>query len=119
MDTGRQFVKMIRPLGCAIFLLVAVCVTVLCFTAGRNPIPGYKAPEDTEYYSAHLDALQEELETQVFPNVSGVTGCEITGNILTIHIADEYFAVTRSAILRYFDASLFDFVQDGAADAPA
>jgi hypothetical protein len=110
MNSGQQFVKMLRPLGCVLFLLMAVGVTLICFTAGRDPIPGYAAPEDTAYYAEHLDALQQELETSVFPQLQGVVGSEITGDQLTVQIDGESFAVTRSAILRYFDESLFLFV---------
>jgi len=108
---GQDFVKKIRPAGCILFLFLMVAVLLICFTSGKNPIPGYEAPESTEFYSAHLDQLQTELQQQVFPALEGIEGSEIANGKLVVTIDEENFAVTRAAILRYFDVSLFEFVE--------
>lgn len=108
-STGQEFVRWLRPGGAILVLLLSIAVLVLCFTAGRDPIPGYKAPEDTSYYAQHLDVLQQELETSVFPNVEGIVDCYPENGRLTVVIESSHYAVTRSALLYYFDESLFTF----------
>ena len=103
---GPEFVKKIRPLGCAIFLLIAVLTTVLCFTAGRDPIRGYAPAQTTEYYAAHPQELLAELEAQVFPALEGVVSAEAAEDHVTVRLQSDRYAVTRSALLRYFDESL-------------
>jgi hypothetical protein len=112
---GEDFIKKIGPVGAALFLLLGVAVTVILLTAGRDPIPGYAPPQDTAYYAAHLDELQAELESGVFPALDGVVSCRETDEHLEIVIRKEDFAITRAAILRYFDPSLFLFVQEGGS----
>ncbi len=115
MTAGEDFVKKIGPVGAALFLLLGVAVTVILFTSGRDPIPGYAPPQDTAYYAAHLNELRAELEAKVFPALSGVQSCHEMDGRLEITIRKEDFAVTRAAILRYFDPSLFLFVQEGGS----
>ena len=103
---------MIRPAGAALFLIVAVLVTVMCFTSGRDPIPGYSAPETTAYYADHPEALVSELEENVFPRLpeySMTAEPEENGVLVTIDSA--HFVMGRSALLRYFDASLLTIVE--------
>ena len=111
-NMGQQFVKWLRPVGCVLFLAVAVLVTVICFTAGQDPIPGYAAPHDTAYYAQHLDELQAELEDNVFPYLEGIADCKAAGDTLEVTIAERVFAKTRSAILQYYDLSLFTFTSE-------
>jgi hypothetical protein len=113
MTAGEDFVRKIGPLGAALFLLLGAAVTFLLFTTGRDPIPGYSPPQDTAYYAAHLSELQAELETNVFPALSGIVSCHETDGRLEIVIRKEDFAVTRSAILRYFAESLFHLTEEG------
>ena len=105
---GEEFIKKIRPVGCALFLIMAVLVTAVCLTAGRDPIKGYKAPETTEYYAEHPAELQAELEANVFPQLEGVAGSRIENGVLVVELHTDSFAVTRSALLYYFDESLFE-----------
>jgi hypothetical protein len=108
---GQEFVKKIGIFGCIMFILLAVLVTVICFTAGRDPIPGYQSPEPAEYYALHLDKLEAELEENVFPKLEGVLDSYLKDGRLVVVISREDFAVSRAAILRYFDKSLFEFVE--------
>jgi hypothetical protein len=112
--TGQEFVKMIRPLGAAIFLIVGILFVIICFRAGSDPIPGYESPRGAEYYSQDagtLNELKAELEQNVFPKLEGVAGCRVGDGVLIVTIESDSFAVTRSAILQYFDRSLFEFAE--------
>ena len=109
LTAGQQFVKNIRPLGCVLFLLLAVMVTAVCLTAGRNPIPGYTPPERASYEN-DLPRLVSVLEEQVFPELPEYTmAARVTGDTVTVTIDDEHFVVGRSAILRYFPEDLITF----------
>ena len=59
----------------------------------------------------HLDELQLELETHVFPELEGIRSCENTGNVLEIVIDSEHYIASRAVIIRYFDRELFLFVK--------
>lgn len=106
---GQTFVKTIRPAGCALFLMLAILVTAVCLTSGRDPIPGYEAPQTMEYYAENPEALVAELETGLFPALEYDMTANLTGSTVTVTIEDENFVIGRAAILRYFDESLFTF----------
>lgn len=108
---GEEFVKRIRPIGCAMFLILAILTSAVCVTAGRDPIKGYEAPEDMEYYAQNLQELQVELQANVFPKLDGVLDSRVDDGVLIVEIDSSYFAVTRSAILRYYDEGLFEMVR--------
>jgi hypothetical protein len=112
-SAGQQFARWLKPGGCVLVLVISILMLVTCFTAGRNPIPGYAPPQTSEYYAAHLDELKAELEEHVFPELKGAAGCSVDGARLKISIESDYYGVTRSAILRYYDADLFEFVEKG------
>lgn len=106
---GQTFVKNIRPAGCALFLILAILVTAVCLTSGRDPVPGYEALQTTEYYAENLEALVSELETNIFPALEYDMSAALTGDTVTVTIEDESFVIGRAAVLRYFDESLFTF----------
>ena len=112
-SSGQQIVRWLRPAGCALVLVVAVIFIVTCFTSGRNPIPGYVPPQSSEYYASHLDELQTELEAHVFPVIGGIDGSSVEDGKLRVDIEEKSYAVTRAAILKYYDQSLFEFVEQG------
>ena len=94
----------------ALFLILAVLVTWICLTSGRDPIPGYTAPQATEYYAAHPDELAAELEANVFPALPDYTmSADVTDGSVTVTVDSDHFVAGRAAILRYFDESLFTF----------
>ena len=110
--TGEEFVKKIRPLGCAAFLLLFAGVLLACLLSGQKPISGYEPPHDSSYYAQNQDTLEElrqELEENVFPYMDGVQSCTVGDGVLEITIDSGSFAVTRGKILKYFDKNLFLF----------
>lgn len=115
MNTGEEFVKKIRPLGAALFLLAFVLFLIMAFSSGRPPIPGYEPPQTSEYYAQSKDTLSElktELETNVFPALGGgPVACELEADRLLVTIAKEDYFRIRAAILRYFDPYLFEIVE--------
>ena len=110
---GMQFARAVKPAGCILLLLILLGVLYLCFTSGTDPIPGYEAPQGTEYYGDHLDELQAELQEHVFPKLDGDEESRVENGKLTVVLENDSFAVSRSAILRYYDEKLFDFQRAG------
>ena len=104
--------KTLKPFGCILCLLLMIAVMAICLTSGRDPIPGYSAPQTTEYYAENLEALEAELEENVLPELEGIVSCELVGEKLGITIQERYFAISRSAVLRYFDVTLFEFIME-------
>ena len=112
MGTGEGFVKKIGYVGCAIFLGIFVLFLVTCFTT-KPPVEGYKAPNSSEYYAAHLDELKAELEDHLFPKLDGVTDCTVSDGVLCITLAAESFEETAEAITHYYAKELFSFLKEG------
>ena len=109
LTAGQSFVKSIKPAGCALFLLLAVLVTAICLTAGRDPIPGYVPPEPASY-AQDMSALAQVLEEQVFPALPDYEmRAAVTGDKVTVTIDDAHFVVGRAAILQYFDEEYIIF----------
>lgn len=106
---GQTFVKNIRPAGCTLFLILAILVTAICLTSGRDPVPGYEPPQTTEYYAADPEALASELETNLLPYLEYDISVAVTGETVTVTVEDKNFVAGRAAVLRYFDESLFSF----------
>lgn len=108
-NPGVEIVRWLRPAGCVLVLLISVLMLVFCFTQGRDPIPGYEPPHDAAYYVQHLPELAEELNTHVLPEVDETASAAVDGSTVTVWIDAQRLAVTRAAVLRYYDASLFVF----------
>ncbi len=112
MQSGQWLWKNLKPFGCILCLVIMVLTVAICLTSGRNPIPGYEPPFESEYYAQHTEELTAELEENVFPHLEGILFWENDDGIITVTLAEESFAASRSAILRYFDAELFEFVME-------
>ena len=104
--------KNLKPFGCILCLGLMVLMLIICFTAGRDPIPDYAAPMDTAYYAANLGELEKELENNVLPHLEGIVSCELSEGKVVITIEEHTFAATRAAVLRYFDSQLFEFIME-------
>ena len=87
---------------------------MICLTAGRDPIPGYKVPEPAEYYAEHPDELVTELETNVFPKLDkySMSAAVTESGTVAVTIDSAHYAAGRSALLRYFDSSLLDIQRE-------
>ena len=111
--TGQDFVKKIRPAGCALFLFMLVMFFVICLKPGNSdPVPGYTPPHDSAYYMQSdetLSELEAELEENVFPYLEGYVKSEVSDGVLAVTITEAKFFTVRSAVLKYYDRELFDF----------
>ena len=109
LTAGQSFVKALRPAGCALFLLLSILGTVLCFTAGRDPIPGYRPPERASYED-DLGQLAQVLEQQVFPELPQYgMSARVTGSTVTVTVTGGNLNAARTAILHYFPEELITF----------
>ncbi|MEA4894762.1 MAG: hypothetical protein VB064_05825 [Oscillospiraceae bacterium] len=115
MTAGQDFVKKIRPIGAAMFLLLFALFLYICFSSGSNPLAGYQAPHDSAYYAQSGETLEElktELETNVFPKLSGIEICSVSDGRLAVTIDSVSFSRDRAAILSCYDESLFEFISN-------
>ena len=112
MNTGADFIKKLRPLGCAIVLMCFAAFLVMCFTGGGDgAFLVYEPPQTDEYYAGHIDELVSELNGNVLPLLdAGATCSESDGRALVETGSDSFFAVRR-ALLEHFDDSLLSFRQ--------
>ena len=110
MEAGRDFIKKLGPVGCALFLALFILVTVMLFTAKGAPVAGYEAPHSGEYYAEHLDELKAELEENLVPRL-GVGRCEIevSGEKLIVTASEEDIYKLRPAVIYYYGEELFEF----------
>ena len=106
---GFQIVRWLRPGGAALVLLLGILFVVQCFMTGREPVKGYQPKHDTAYYTAHLDALADELNRDLLPQVDENARAEAGDTIVTVYLPKETYITTRAAVLRYYDRSLFEF----------
>ena len=116
MRGGQDFIKWLRPAGCALFLGLFVLVTVILFTSKGAPVAGYEAPHTAEYYSGHLSELAEELSENLIPRL-GVTSfqIDISGDRLSVTASEDDIYKIRPAVIHYYDADLFEWVVCEAA----
>ena len=106
---GQDFIRRIGPAGCVLFLALAILVAALCLTSGRDPVPGFEAAHDTSYYVNHLDALADELNERFLPQLDTPASAAVSGELVMVTVEGDSFVLVRSAVLRYFDKSLFAF----------
>jgi len=114
MTAGQEFVKKIRPVGVVMFLLLFVLYFVVCFTARPDPLAGYASPHDANYYAQNeqtLTELKTELETTVFPLLTGEERCKVKDGKLELVLDSTNYKASRSALLKHFDGNLFTFVK--------
>lgn len=107
MTAGEGFVKAIKPIGCAIFLLLFVLFMVFCFSA-KPPLEGYDRPNTNEYYAEHIDELAQELETNMLPRLDGIEQCRVEGGKVIVVIDDESFEASSAIIYHYYSKDLID-----------
>lgn len=44
-SAGQEFVRWLRPGGCALILIIMVLMLVTCFISGKNPSPDIRLPD--------------------------------------------------------------------------
>ena len=106
---GFQIVRWLRPGGAALVLLLGILFVVQCFMTGREPVKGYQPKHDTAYYTAHPDALADELNNDLLPQVDKNARAEAGETVVTVYVPHDTYITTRAAVLRYYDASLLEF----------
>lgn len=111
MTAGEQFTKMIRPLGCVLFLVVLVLFLVLAFTSGGKAldIGDYAPPEMLDRSDA--DALAAEIEENILPHLPGEGHCRVENGKLYVELSGEQFAACRATVLKYFPKCDIQFVR--------
>lgn len=113
MNTGIDFVKKLRPFGCALVVVCFVGFLFLCFSSGREILPDYTPPQSDDYYAQHIPELVQELNDHVLPRLEGVISCRETDGRALVEIEKKSFFETRNALLEHFDESLLDLRQAG------
>jgi hypothetical protein len=112
MNTGFDFIKRLRPAGCAIVLLCFIGFLAVCFSSGRDALPDYVPPESMDCYAQNLPALQSELEENVLPRLDGTVRAGIEGDRVVITVDRAHYTAVRKALLDHFDQTLLDFRQN-------
>ena len=110
VNPGQQWAQRLGVFG-GIAVLLFSLVFVLTMLAAGPEKPDYEPMYDTAYYMQHPEALQAELEQEVFPHVEGIQSCEVSDGKLVIGIRTKYFIDTRAVIIDLFDRELFIFEQ--------
>lgn len=113
MNTGEEFVKKLKPLGCAAFLLLTALTVLICFTSKGVAVDGYVPPQDSEYYAEHLDELKQEIEENLLPLIGVNADLELTSNAVRITAGEDDLNTLRPRVIHYYDAELFEFVYGG------
>lgn len=110
MTAGQDFVRMLKPVGCAVFLIIFAAFLVICFTAGDNaPVKGYLPPHDTDYYSEHLDELCAHLEDTLLPQLNPGAECRVEGDKVVVTADSEHIDSVKTALVHYYTDALFTF----------
>ena len=112
MGTGEAFVKWLKPAGCALFLVLAILMTVTLFTAKGAPVKGYEAPESSEYYAENLSELASELESNMFPLMDAPASCAVSDGKIVVTAPKEKMPLVRNGIVYYYDEKLFEFHEE-------
>lgn len=114
-ETGSLFVNRIGKVGCAMFLMMFVGFLLVCFFAGsRNPIDGYEPTESVEYYETNREALADEINERIAPQLTGIEACFVENDKVVVEISEKDYFTVRSALLKYFDEELFELRKDTA-----
>jgi len=111
VNPGQQWAQRLGVVGGMVVLLFSLVFVLTMLTAGPDKLD-YVPLHDTAYYQQHPDALQTELEREVFPHVEGVQSCEVTDGKLVVGIRTKYFIETRAVIIDLFDRELFEFKEE-------
>ncbi len=112
MTAGQEFVKVIKPLGCAIFLIVLVLFLVLALTSGRGTVLdiGQYAPP-AGLGADDPEGLCEELTRSVLPLLPGDNECYVNQGRLYVALDGAHFKDCRATILHYYPDRRIQFLR--------
>jgi hypothetical protein len=113
MNTGADFIKKLRPLGCALVLICFVGFLAVCFAPGEELLADYTPPKSGDYYAAHPQELSDELNENVLPLLPGSAVASVVDGVVVVTVQSESFFDVRSALLEHFDESLLTFERAG------
>ena len=103
MTAGQAFVKKLRPIGCAIFLLILLCFLLISFLSGKGNVldtAGYAVPETLDCTDA--DALGQELENSLLPLLPGNGECYVEKGRLHLVFDSAEFSDCRETVLHFY-----------------
>jgi hypothetical protein len=110
MGTGQEFVKKLRPAGCALVVILTVIVTILMFTSKGIAVDGYDAPHDSDYYAEHIDELKTEIEENMLPKLEGVTASlSVEDGKVQVTAESVSLQKVKNAVNYYYGLELFTF----------
>lgn len=109
-SSGEYLVRVLRPLGCLIVLVVLALFFVTCFTHKSDPVADYVPPQSAEYYAADPAALAAELNRSLLKYLGGSAAAAENGTVVVTAPADKLEHI-RSAVCAVFDESLLSFAE--------
>ena len=107
---GQQWAQRLGVVGGILVLLFSLVFVLTMLMSGPEKLD-YTPAHDTAFYVQNMDALQTELEREIFPHVEGIESCELVDDKLVIAIRQSNFIETRAVIIDLFDRELFLFEQ--------
>ena len=107
---GQQWAQRLGVVGGILVLLFSLVFVLTMLMSGPEKLD-YTPAHDTAFYVQNMDALQTELEREIFPHVEGIESCELEDDKLVIAIRQSNFIETRAVIIDLFDRELFLFEQ--------
>lgn len=112
MTAGQEFVKVIKPLGSAIFIIVLVLFLVLAITSGRGKVldvGDYAPPSGVS--ADDPDALCAEIAENLLPRLPGENECLVRDGKLFVSLAGDHFKDCRATILHYYPDRRIQFIR--------
>lgn len=112
MTAGQEFVKAIKPLGSAIFIIVLVFFLALALSSGRGTVldvGDYAPPEGVS--ADDPEALCAELSEHLLPALPGENECYVNQDKCYVALEGTYFKDCRATILHYYPDRRIQFVR--------
>lgn len=117
MTAGQQFVKILRPFGCILFLVMLVLFLLLAFLPSRGEVldlGDYAVPEDLDMQDT--EALCAELENAVFPLLPGEAECYTEKGRVHVVFDGAHFADCSKTVRHYFQDAGITYHRSAGAD---
>ena len=112
MTAGQEFVKAIKPLGSAIFIIVLVFFLALALSSGRGTVldvGDYAPPEGLG--ADDPEALCAELQSRLLPLLPGDNECYVNQSKLYVALDGAHFKDCRATILHYYPDRRIQFIR--------